>query len=77
MSEQRTRYHIEAKMSATGAPMILSANVTRGLGRKTSFSASVKNVFRETASVSGIKHTLIEETFVTNSTTYLIVGLLV
>ncbi|KAK7945812.1 hypothetical protein WMY93_001540 [Mugilogobius chulae] len=51
-AEQRTNYHIEAKLSASGAPMILSANVTRGLGRKTSFSASVKNLFRETASVS-------------------------
>ncbi|XP_042284010.1 uncharacterized protein LOC121908222 isoform X3 [Thunnus maccoyii] len=52
MSEQRTRYHFEAKMAADGHPMILSANVTRGLGRKTSFSATVKNVFRETASIS-------------------------
>ncbi|XP_036941120.1 uncharacterized protein LOC119011822 isoform X1 [Acanthopagrus latus] len=52
LSEQRTRYHIEAKMAAHGHPMILSANVTRGLGRKTSISATVKNVFRETASVS-------------------------
>ncbi|CAK6952249.1 uncharacterized protein LOC121908222 isoform X2 [Scomber scombrus] len=52
VSEQRTRYHFEAKMAADGHPMILSANVTRGLGRKTSFSATVKNVFRETASLS-------------------------
>ncbi|KAG7227140.1 hypothetical protein INR49_013938 [Caranx melampygus] len=52
LSEQRTRYHLEAKMAADGHPMILSANVTRGLGRKTSFSATVKNVFRETASLS-------------------------
>lgn len=42
-------------MAADGHPMILSANVTRGLGRKTSFSATVKNVFRETASLSGIQ----------------------
>lgn len=54
LSEQRTRYHLEAKMAADGHPMILSANVTRGLGRKTSFSATLKNVFRETASLSGI-----------------------
>ncbi|KAM6989140.1 uncharacterized protein LKV04_008860 [Tautogolabrus adspersus] len=52
VSEQRTHYHLEAKMAADGHPMILSANVTRGLGRKTSFSATVKNVFRETASLS-------------------------
>ncbi|XP_054870046.1 uncharacterized protein LOC111586552 isoform X1 [Amphiprion ocellaris] len=52
LSEQRTRYHVEAKMAADAHPMILSANVTRGLGRKTSFSATVKNVFRETASLS-------------------------
>ncbi|XP_051809947.1 uncharacterized protein LOC110964699 isoform X2 [Acanthochromis polyacanthus] len=52
LSEQRTRYHAEAKMAADAHPMILSANVTRGLGRKTSFSATVKNVFRETASLS-------------------------
>ncbi|XP_070774929.1 uncharacterized protein [Enoplosus armatus] len=52
LSEQRTRYHLEAKMAANGHPMILSANVTRGLGRKTSFSATVKNVFKETASLS-------------------------
>ncbi|XP_060899653.1 uncharacterized protein LOC132978452 [Labrus mixtus] len=52
VSEQRTHYHLEAKMAADGHPMILSANVTRGQGRKTSFSANVKNVFRETASLS-------------------------
>ncbi|XP_074545635.1 uncharacterized protein LOC141804879 [Halichoeres trimaculatus] len=52
LTEQRTRYHLEAKMAADGHPIILSANVTRGLGSKTSFSASVKNVFRETASLS-------------------------
>ncbi|XP_045907286.1 uncharacterized protein LOC123972095 isoform X3 [Micropterus dolomieu] len=52
LSEQRTRYHLEAKMATDRQPMILSANVTRGLGRKTSFSATVKNVFRETASLS-------------------------
>ncbi|XP_029309262.1 uncharacterized protein LOC115022426 [Cottoperca gobio] len=52
LPEQRTRYHLEAKMATDGHPMILSANVTRGLGRKTSFSATVKNVFRETASLS-------------------------
>lgn len=56
-SEHRTRYHIEAKMAADGNPMILSANVTRGMGRKTSFSATVKNVFRETASLSGVQLT--------------------
>ncbi|XP_029380588.1 apolipophorins [Echeneis naucrates] len=51
-SEQRTHYHLEAKMAADGKPMILSANVTRGPGRKTSFSATVKNMFRETSSLS-------------------------
>ncbi|XP_026169161.1 uncharacterized protein LOC113134139 [Mastacembelus armatus] len=52
LSEIRTRYHLEAKMAADGHPMILSANVTRGLSKKTSFSASLKNVFRETVSLS-------------------------
>ncbi|XP_035489892.2 uncharacterized protein LOC118310747 isoform X2 [Scophthalmus maximus] len=52
LSEQRTRYHLEAKMAAEGHPMILSANITRGLGRKSSLSATLKNVFRETASLS-------------------------
>lgn len=51
--EQRTRYHLEAKMAADQRPVILSANVTRGLGRKSSLSATLKNVFRETASLSG------------------------
>lgn len=51
--EQRTRYHLEAKMAADQRPVILSVNVTRGLGRKSSFSATLKNVFRETASLSG------------------------
>ncbi|KAM8838905.1 uncharacterized protein ACB058_015501 isoform 2-T2 [Synchiropus picturatus] len=51
-SEQRTRYHLEAKTGSDGSPVILSANVTRGIGGKTSFSATVKNVFRETALVS-------------------------
>lgn len=53
LSEQRVRYHFEAKMAAHGNPMILSANVSRELGRKTSFSAVVKNVFRESATLSG------------------------
>lgn len=53
MSELRTHYHFEAKMAADKHPIIISANVTRGLGRKTIFSAAVKNVFRETASLSG------------------------
>lgn len=35
-------------------PVILSVNVTRSPGRKTSFAATVKNVFSETASLSGI-----------------------
>lgn len=52
--EQRTRYHVEAKLSPDGNPIILSANVTRGLSGKTSFAATVKNVFRETASLSGM-----------------------
>lgn len=52
-SEQRTRYHVEAKVSP-GNPIILSANVTRALGGKISFAATVKNVLRETASLSGI-----------------------
>ncbi|XP_017165280.1 uncharacterized protein LOC103479198 isoform X2 [Poecilia reticulata] len=51
-SEQRTRYHLEAKMAADQRPVILSANITRGLGRKSSLSATLKNVFRETASLS-------------------------
>ncbi|XP_015259916.1 PREDICTED: uncharacterized protein LOC107104431 [Cyprinodon variegatus] len=51
-SEQRTRYHLEAKTAAYEHPMILSANVSRGPGPRSSFSASMKNVFRETASLS-------------------------
>lgn len=53
LSEQRTRYHVEAKMAPDGNPIILSANVTRSLGGKTSFAATVKNVLRQTASLSG------------------------
>lgn len=52
-SEQRTRYHLEAKTATDVHPMILSANVTRGVGRKRSFTAILKNVFKETASFSG------------------------
>ncbi|XP_054625428.1 uncharacterized protein LOC129177877 [Dunckerocampus dactyliophorus] len=52
MSELRTHYHVEAKMAANGNPMTLSANITRGLGRKMSFSGTLKNVFREPASLS-------------------------
>lgn len=54
-SEQKTRYHVEAKMAPGENPMILSANITRSLGRKTSFAATVKNVFSEPASLSGIR----------------------
>ncbi|XP_077359529.1 uncharacterized protein LOC144005296 isoform X2 [Festucalex cinctus] len=52
ISELRTHYHFEAKMAANRNPIILSANVTRGMGRKMSFSATVKNVFRLPASLS-------------------------
>ncbi|XP_057713493.1 uncharacterized protein LOC130929889 [Corythoichthys intestinalis] len=52
ISELRTRYHVEAKMSAEKNPIILSANVTHGLGRRMSFSATVKNVFTIPASFS-------------------------
>lgn len=67
LSEQRTRYHLEAKTAVDGLPIILSANVTRGLGRKMSLSATLKNVFRETASLSGayFKHWIFSVT-VTN-----------
>lgn len=54
-SEQKTRYHIEAKIAPGENPMILSANITRSLGRKTSIAATVKNVFSEPASLSGIQ----------------------
>ncbi|KAL0966760.1 hypothetical protein UPYG_G00299790 [Umbra pygmaea] len=54
LSEQRLRYHLEAKVGTESRPMILSANITRGLGRKTSMSATLNNVFREAASVSGV-----------------------
>ncbi|XP_056913419.1 uncharacterized protein LOC130539234 isoform X1 [Takifugu flavidus] len=53
-AEQRTRYHFEAKMAPDENPMILSVNVTRSPGRKTSFAATVKNVFSETASLSAV-----------------------
>ena len=53
LSEQRSQYHLEAKWAPGTLPMILSANVTRGLGRKISFSAIGKNVFRETLTVQG------------------------
>ncbi|XP_061695033.1 uncharacterized protein LOC133510744 isoform X2 [Syngnathoides biaculeatus] len=52
ISELRTRYHFEAKMPTNRNPIILSANVTCGMGRKMSFSATVKNVFRVPASLS-------------------------
>lgn len=55
LSEQRTRCHLETKMGADANPIVLSANVTRSLGGRSSFSAMVKNVFRDTASLSGIR----------------------
>ncbi|KAF3699111.1 putative uncharacterized protein LOC400499 [Channa argus] len=51
-SEQRKHYYLEAKMATDRHPMILSANVTHGLGKRTSFSATLKNVFTETVSLS-------------------------
>lgn len=54
-AEQRTRYHFEAKMAPDENPMILSANITRSLGRRTSFAVTVKNVLSEMASLSGIQ----------------------
>uniref|UniRef100_A0A0E9PWM9 Uncharacterized protein n=2 Tax=Anguilla anguilla TaxID=7936 RepID=A0A0E9PWM9_ANGAN len=54
-TEQRLLVHLEAKITAEGHPIILSANITRGMGRKISVSAKLKNLFRETASFSGIQ----------------------
>lgn len=53
LSELRTRYHFEANMADNGNPVLLSANVTRQLGRKMSFAATMNNVFRLPASLSG------------------------
>ncbi|XP_030220560.1 uncharacterized protein LOC115549482 [Gadus morhua] len=53
LTERRSRYHLEAKWAPSTPPMILSANVTRGLDRKISFSAIGKNVFRETLTLQG------------------------
>ncbi|XP_019901155.3 uncharacterized protein LOC105030387 isoform X2 [Esox lucius] len=52
LSERRLRYHLEAKVATESRPMVLSANITHGLGRKTSMSATLHNVFREAASLS-------------------------
>ncbi|XP_023821135.2 uncharacterized protein LOC101165344 isoform X4 [Oryzias latipes] len=52
LSEQRTHYYLEAKLCSDNHPMILSANVTQELGRKTSVSATVKNLLSEVASLS-------------------------
>ncbi|RVE61387.1 hypothetical protein OJAV_G00170560 [Oryzias javanicus] len=52
LSEQRTHYYLEAKLSSDDHPVILSANVTQELGRKTSVSATVKNLLSEVASLS-------------------------
>lgn len=54
-TEQRVLSHLEAKMMSDGHPIILSANITRGMGRKISVSVKLRNLFRETASFSGIQ----------------------
>uniref|UniRef100_A0A3B3R7Z2 Vitellogenin domain-containing protein n=1 Tax=Paramormyrops kingsleyae TaxID=1676925 RepID=A0A3B3R7Z2_9TELE len=53
-TELRLLSHLEAKVTADMHPIILSANLTRGLGRKISLAAMLKNVFRETASLSAL-----------------------
>lgn len=68
-SEQKTRYHVEAKMAPGENPIILSANITRSLGRKTSFAATVKNVFIEPASLSGIQPTQPRNMFISSGNT--------
>lgn len=70
LAEQRTRYHLEAKMAPDENPMILSVNVTRSPGSKTSFAATVKNVFSETASLSGISPTPPTNTFSSSTKTF-------
>ncbi|XP_035276169.1 uncharacterized protein LOC118228818 isoform X3 [Anguilla anguilla] len=60
-TEQRLLSHLEAKITAEGHPIILSANITRGMGRKISVSAKLKNLFRETASFSVLLDRRVEE----------------
>ncbi|KAJ8356852.1 hypothetical protein SKAU_G00196460 [Synaphobranchus kaupii] len=59
--EQRLLSHLEAKVTTDGHPIILSANITRGMGSKISVSVKLRNLFRETASFSVLLDRRMEE----------------
>ncbi|XP_056389473.1 uncharacterized protein LOC130283871 isoform X2 [Hyla sarda] len=50
--EQRYSALAELKLSKNGSPIILSGNITKQLGKKMAFSASLNNLFKETAFVT-------------------------
>ncbi|KAG7456895.1 hypothetical protein MATL_G00240760 [Megalops atlanticus] len=60
-TEQRLVSHVVAKVTTDGRPIILSANVTRGLGRKIRVSAKLKNLFRDTATFSVLLERMVME----------------
>ncbi|MBN3298501.1 YP015 protein, partial [Amia calva] len=51
-TEQRFLAHLEAKLTKDSRPAVLSANLTRGPGKKMSVSVTLKNLLKDTASIS-------------------------
>ncbi|XP_069839829.1 uncharacterized protein [Dendropsophus ebraccatus] len=50
--EQRYSALAELKLSKHGSPIIVSGNITKQLGKKMAFSASVNNLFKDTAFIT-------------------------
>ncbi|NWV57288.1 YP015 protein, partial [Daphoenositta chrysoptera] len=50
--EQRYMAQLEVKLVKQGSPIILSGNITKQLGKKIAFSASLNNLLKDTAFIS-------------------------
>lgn len=50
--EQRYSAAAELKLSKSGSPIVLAGNITKQLGKKMAFSASLNNLFKDTAFIT-------------------------
>lgn len=52
-TEKRQQYRLEAKVASHGRPVVLTVDTAQGFDRRASMAATLKNIFKDTASFSG------------------------
>ncbi|XP_063076045.1 uncharacterized protein LOC134466078 [Engraulis encrasicolus] len=51
-TEKRQQYRLEAKVASHGRPVVLTVDTAQGFDRRASMAATLKNIFKDTASFS-------------------------